>query len=289
MRRSACRSRPRDSGPDRRHRERARIDEPVAFGQHADDLGPPRLVGIRPVRRDVPLVRPQRPAGIAVASRRRRPCAHSAARSESERSSLGNVGVPVLPAIQSMREHVRASKTCSQARRAVPARWLKDRPLMMTSAASCGIRFCLASTRLPSARRGPPSCCRARALDEMRRAHLGLAVGGCCEHGHHARDAERARARVALAPAFGDDVDDDAAAAFPPIVAAEPLAVGTGRALRKRARSSAISGRSVKGAPAFVRRAANSRPYGTSSERPTQPVVAERVEARPNRRSCLPH
>ena len=46
-------------------------------------------------------------------------------------------------------------------------------------------------------------------LDEMRLAYVGLAVRGRRERRHHARHAERARARVALAPAFGDDVDDD--------------------------------------------------------------------------------
>src|SRR5437667_5439315 len=50
------------------------------------------------------------------------PRAHSRQRSASERSSLGNVGVPVLPAIQSKSLHALASNTCSQARRDVPTR-----------------------------------------------------------------------------------------------------------------------------------------------------------------------
>src|SRR6266498_5205641 len=73
---------------------------------------------------------------------------HNRASSSSERSSLGNVGVPVLPAIQSMSRHVLASNTCSHARRAVPARWLYERPLMMTSAASRDRRFGSAFARL---------------------------------------------------------------------------------------------------------------------------------------------
>src|SRR6516162_11804581 len=51
------------------------------------------------------------------------PLPHSRHSSSSERSSFGKVGVPVLPAIQSMSLHVFASNTCSQASREVPARW----------------------------------------------------------------------------------------------------------------------------------------------------------------------
>ena len=47
---------------------------------------------------------------------------------------------------------------------------------------------------------------------------------------HHAGDAKRAGARVSLAPAFRDDVHDNAAAAFLPIVAARTHAVGAGGA-----------------------------------------------------------
>src|SRR5256885_142549 len=71
---------------------------------------------------------------------------HSFASSSSDTSSLGNVGVPVLPAIQSISRHVRGSKTCSHASRAVPPRWLYDNALRMSSAASCGMRFGSAAT-----------------------------------------------------------------------------------------------------------------------------------------------
>ena len=216
------------------------------------------------------------------ASRSRRGClappaAHSRASSSSERSSLGNVGVPVLPAIQSICAHVRASNTCSHASRAVPARWLYDSPLRITSAASCGIAIRLRVAR-PSARRRierrrSVGADAAQRLHQMRLAHLGLAVGGRRERRHHARDAERARPRVALSPAFGDDVDDDAAAALLPVVLARPLPVGAGGAAlhlrRCRARSRAAAGTARRACRRAARRAVGRRERASRAARPT--------------------
>jgi hypothetical protein len=62
----------------------------------------------------------------------------------------------------------------------------------------------------------------------MRRVRR-LVVGGGRERRHHSATPS-ALERVALAPAFGDDVDHDPGAALLPIVAARANAVGTGRA-----------------------------------------------------------
>ena len=70
--------------------------------------------------------------------------------SSSDLPSFGNVGVPVFPAIQSMSRQVFASNTCSQARRAVPARWLYESPLMMIAAASGETLFGSGGARLQS-------------------------------------------------------------------------------------------------------------------------------------------
>ena len=114
----------------------AGVPQPVALGQHPDHLRPARVRLVGAVRRDVPLVRAQRSAGRLLALVFAPPRAQRRARSSSERSSFGNVGVPVLPAIQSIPLQVFASKTCSQARRDVPARWPYESPLRITSAAS---------------------------------------------------------------------------------------------------------------------------------------------------------
>ena len=53
------------------------------------------------------------------------------------------------------------------------------------------------------------------------------AIGGGGERGHHARDAEGAGARVALAPAFGGNVHDRARATLLPVVSGKAAAVGT--------------------------------------------------------------
>ena len=113
----------------------------------------------------------------------------------------------------------------------------------MTSATSCERRpgFGVvqpeaAHRRLERHRPFGPATPRNRA-HEMRLAHLGLSVRRGCERRHHAGDAERAGSRVALAPAFGDDVDDDTAAAL------LPLCAGAGADPRV---SSAISGRRLE-------------------------------------------
>ena len=70
----------------------------------------------------------------------------------------------------------------------------------------------------------------AQRLHEMRPPHVGLSVRCRGERGHHPCNAERARSRMALTPAFGDDIDDRAAAAFLPVVLAARATVGAGRA-----------------------------------------------------------
>ena len=152
----------------------------------------------------------------------------------SERPSLGKLGVPVLPASQSMSRQRLASKTCSQPVRAVPARWLYDRPLRITSAASRGSGLGSAGAGPARRRRGERIVRRGgdavHGGDEMRARHRRFAVRRRRQRRHHPGDAEDAGARVALAPAFGDDVDDGAALAFLPVVVAQAAAVGTGGA-----------------------------------------------------------
>jgi hypothetical protein len=62
------------------------------------------------------------------------------------------------------------------------------------------------------------------------RAYFRLSVRRRGERRHHARDAQSARARLPLPPAFGDEVDD-VAAALAPVVAGVPAAVDARGAL----------------------------------------------------------
>ena len=199
--------------------------QPVALGQHGDRLGP------RPVARavgalggDVPLVRTQRAAGAALRFGRRRRAGAAQARQLVEREAVarearraGLAGEPVdLAAARARRTPAR--RRCARCR----LRWLYDRPLRITSAASrrqavrrAGAGAPARRRRVRPRRRGAPATPRT-ASTRCGRAHLGLAVGRGRERRHHAGDAERAGARVALAPAFGDDVDDRAAACTSP-------------------------------------------------------------------------
>ena len=149
-RRSASRSRPTGSGRDRRRRAPGRsarsqlrsVSTAIAL-VHGPGLAGSRAGG------DVPLVRPQRAAGAAAcaASVASAPFGHRRASSSSEMPSLGKLGVPVLPASQSMSRQRFASNTCSQAVRAVPARWLYDRPLRITVGGLAASRPCAARRR----------------------------------------------------------------------------------------------------------------------------------------------
>ena len=162
----------------------AALAQPVALGEHGDRLGPGRRGSPGRARR-------RRTTCRAAASCRRR-CAPRAsprrafgqrrASSSSEMPSLGKLGVPVLPASQSMSRQRFASNTCSQAVRAVPLRWLYDRPLRTTAAACgerrCADRRCRAPCRSDGVRAVDPTRSDAAdGVDEMRRRDLALAVG----------------------------------------------------------------------------------------------------------------
>ena len=180
----------------------------------------------------------------------------------------------------------------------MPARWLYDRPLRMTSAASRGSRLGCGGDRRSSACRGLERCDArptraAQRFDQVRRAHLGLAVRRGGERRHHAGDAERAGARVALPPAFGDDVDDGARRGTSPSRRrCSARAVGAGRAARARSRrrASPACQQAHRRAELAAERLAQQPAVGDRQRKRRGRTIDLRVAstARPNSRSRLP-
>ena len=180
----------------------ARSARAIAFVQRG-------LRGVGAKRRHVPLVGPQRAArGRSLRERRRR--AHRRMNSSSDRSSFGKVGVPVLPAIQSMsrqwRRRTPARTRGARCRRGGCTKGRSRSPRATSGGIGCiavgqaparAARFA-APTRLPTPR---TDCTRCGRCTRARRSRPPRAWPSC--------RPRRARSRArGLAPAFRDDVDD---------------------------------------------------------------------------------
>ena len=258
------------------------VGEPVALGQHADRLRPARIGGIGPVGGDVPLVRPKRSAARrARVVLGRTPARTAAHRSSSERSSLGNVGVPVLPAIQSICVHVRASNTCSHASRAVPARWLKRQPAddHLGGVARDAIRL----ARRPDRSQRQPASVAAFGADAAQRPAPDAARVPPTGRSPPRRASPSCPRRRARSPARAPvpslrptTIDHDAAAAFPQ----SSLRRAAGR------RRPAAHWRSFAGSSASRRASWNRRPQ-LSSDRFGQQATVGNSRARARGTECV--
>ena len=150
------------------------------------------------------------------------PARTGAPAASSERPSLGKLGVPVLPASQSMSRQRRVEHLLARGARGAGAvavrQAAQDRPRRRRAPA--GSRIGAARASAPQPRRTRRRRCRPTPRSACDRdaaaARSPAPFAGRGERRHHAGDAEHAGARVALAPAFGDDVDDRAAAGTSP-------------------------------------------------------------------------
>ena len=219
---------------------------------------------------DVPLVRAaaSRSAGMRWRAPRRAPRAQRGQLVERRCRRSGSSACRSCRRASRCSRQRRASKTCSQARArgavAVAVRQAargSPRRRRATARFGCGRRQAPAHDGRSRARRIAAPTPRSDSTRCGRRS-CGLAVGGGGQRGHHAGDAERAGPRMALAPAFGDDVDDRAAAALLPVV----VAARAGR--RRRRRSGARSPRRAPPAASAACGAPSWPPTGSLISRP---------------------
>ena len=150
------------------------------------------------------------------------------------------------------------------------------------------IRLCVGEAPAQSLRVG--RACAAQGLHQVRLAYLRLAVGGGGEHRHHARSAESTRPCVALSPALGHDVDDGRPFTFHPVVLAQSLPVRAGSALPDSCHVELRDRSHPKGCPQFPfdRLRQQSAVGNGQRRRPSEAVVAERIQSAPEQQIALP-
>src|SRR6185295_11891202 len=223
------------------------------------------------------------------------PPAQRRASSSSVRPSLGKVGVPVFPAIQSIARHVGASNTCSHACLAVPSRWLYESPLRMTSAASEAILLGCASASPHRITAGFNCAVFAGPTPRSPSTRCGLRTSVW---------PLAAAASAAIMPATPSALDRACPCPQPSATTSttpRALHFSQSSSLKRRpsapaahpctlARSSGIGRRNLNGEPSFSPiGSAKSLPYGTSvASGATVPDSSLASTARPKRRSRFP-